>query len=75
MDKNIPINKNYVRRKLRLIIVYRNTCKDYLEKADKVMSDLNDMASSRLLLCGIGKLYPPLFTFGMHNAVYEHNLP
>ena len=64
IDKDIPINKNYVRRKLRLIIVYRNTCKDYLEKADKEMSDLNDMASSRLLLCGIGlgKLYPPLFT-------------
>lgn len=77
IEKDIPINKNYVRRKLRVIIVSRDICKDYLKKADEAMSDLNDMASSRLLLCGIGvgKLYPPLFTFGMHNAVYEHNIP
>ena len=79
IDKDIPINKNNVRRKLRVIIVSRDNCKDYLKKADNAMSDLNDMASSRLLLCGIGVgklyIYPPLFTFGMHNAVYEHNIP
>ena len=65
MDKDIPINKNYVRRKLRVIIVSRDNCKDYLKKADNAMSDLNDMASSRLLLCGIGvgKLYISTFIY------------
>lgn len=65
IDKDIPINKNYVRRKLRVIIVSRDNCKDYLKKADNAMSDLNDMASSRLLLCGIGvgKLYISTFIY------------
>lgn len=65
IDKDIPINKNNVRRKLRVIIVSRDNCKDYLKKADNAMSDLNDMASSRLLLCGIGvgKLYISTFIY------------
>lgn len=69
IDEDIPINENKVRRKLRIIISFRDTCKDYLGKADKVISDLNDMASGRLLLCGagLGTLEPYLFTFGMYN--------
>lgn len=65
IDKDIPINKNNVRRKLRVIIVSRDNCKDYLKKAGNAMSDLNDMASSRLLLCGIGvgKLYISTFIY------------
>ena len=74
IDKDEPINTNKVKRKLRVIISFRDTCKDFLEKADKAISDLNRMAAGRLLLC-LGKLYPYLFTFGMHNhyTVYEHN--
>lgn len=59
IDKDIPINKNNVTRRLIIINGFRDTCKDYLEEADKAMSDLNKMASGKLLLYGIGlgKLY------------------
>ena len=73
---DIPIDEKHVRGKLEFIILYRNHCKAYLKKADNAMSDLTNMASSRLLLCGIGvgKLDQHLFTFGMCNTVYEQNL-
>ena len=54
IEKKIPIDQKYTRGKLEFIILYRDQCKDYLEKAHKAMSDLTNMASSRLLLCGIG---------------------
>ena len=54
IDEVKPIDKNKVKGKLQFINLHRNQCKDYLEKADKAMSDLTNMASSRLLLCGIG---------------------
>ena len=59
IDKDIPINKNNVTRRLIVIDGFRDTCKDYLKEAGKAMSDLNNMASGKLLLCGIGlgKLY------------------
>lgn len=76
IEKKIPIDQTYARGKLEFIILYRNHCKAHLEKADNVMSDLTNMASSRLLLSGIGvgKLDQHLFTFGMCSTVYEHNL-
>lgn len=54
IDKDKPIDKNKEKGKLEFIILHRNQCKDYLEKADRAISDLTRMASSRLLLCGVG---------------------
>ena len=56
-------------RRLTIINGFRDTCKDFLEEAHKAMSDLNNMASGKLLLCGIGlgKLYiirSPFLYFG-----------
>ena len=74
IDKEIPINERNVRSRLRMINRFRNTCKYYIEEADKVISDLENMVSGRLLLCGVGvgKLDAHLF---MYNTAYEHNLP
>ena len=74
IDKEIPINERNVRSRLRMINRFRDTCKYYIEEADKVISDLENMASGRLLLCGVGvgKLDAHLF---MYNTAYEHNLP
>ena len=74
IDNEIPINERNVRSRLRMIIRFRDTCKFYIEEADKAISDLESMASGRLLLCGVGvgKLDAYLF---MYNTAYEHNLP
>lgn len=63
--KDKPVTKK-VRRKLRVIICFRDTCKDFLKKADKAISDIYRMVVGILLLCS-GKSDPYLFTFGMYN--------